>query len=478
MKGFLSFFHPRYPVVLVYMLQNTEYQVGSYLRWYWRTGNFNRVMKRRSLHRTKPARLLLLALRAGMVLQLGLALFFAWMWFDRGTAGVWLFALALLVSYPVVWAHLIVVPLVAARIFIAAPRNRRLVAQSRRIFAKHKGVKIAVAGSYGKTTMKELLSTVLAEAKTVASTPGNKNVSVSHAAFAARLTGKEDVLIIEYGEGHPGDVARFADITRPDIGVITGIAPAHLDQYASLEAAAQDIFNLADYLGDQQVYVNADSVAAQSFIKDTHIPYDAKGVGEWKTNGVQVGFDGVRFTMKNGTHTLQLHSELLGRHQIGPLAAVAALAGHLGLSGEQIQAGIAKTVPFEHRMQPRQLGGAWIIDDTYNGNIDGVRAGLALLAELPARRKIYVTPGLVDQGVETTRVHLEMGELIAAAKPDLVVLMQNSVQPHIMAGLKKAGFAGDLRIEEDPLGFYTGLEQFVAAGDLWLLQNDWPDNYQ
>lgn len=477
MKGVVSFYLPSYPTVIIYMLQSTEYQVGPYLSWYWRTGNFRTVMKRRSLHKTRSARLLLLFLRIGMLLQILLGLFFMWLWFSRGTPGAWQFGLSLLVSYPVLWAHLVVVPLIAGRIFLAGPRERRLIAQSRKIFANHKGTKIAVAGSYGKTTMKELLGTVLAEGKNVAITPANKNVSSSHAIFASKLTGDEDVLVIEYGEGRPGDVARFADITQPSIGVITGIAPAHLDQYPTMEAAALDIFSLTDYLQDQQVYVNKESEAVQPFIKDTHTAYSTQGVGEWKVSAVQVGFDGVHFTMKKGAQTLQLHSELLGRHQIGPLAAVAALADQLGLTKAQIQEGISKTVPFEHRMQPRQLGGAWIIDDTYNGNIDGIKAGLALLTELPAKRKIYVTPGLVDQGIETERVHRHMGELIAAAKPDQVVLMQNSAEPHISAGLKAAGYQGEVTIEDDPLSFYTGLEHLVAAGDLWLLQNDWTDNY-
>ena len=168
---------------------------------------------------------------------------------------------------------------------------------------------------------------------------------------------------------------------------------------------------------------------------------------------------------------------MLGRHHLGFLALVAALALELGLTEKQVQAGIAKTKPFEHRMQPYQLAGAWVIDDTYNGNLEGIRAGTQLLKDLKAKRKIYVTPGLVDQGEETERVHREAGELIAAAQPDLVVLMQNSVTKFIEQGLKTGGFKGELRIETNPLDFYTNLTHFVATGDLVVMQNDWTDNY-
>jgi UDP-N-acetylmuramyl pentapeptide synthase len=104
-------------------------------------------------------------------------------------------------------------------------------------------------------------------------------------------------------------------------------------------------------------------------------------------------------------------------------------------------------------------------------------AGTALLHELPARRKWYITPGLVDQGRETGRIHVRVGELITAAQPDVVVLMANSVTGYIESGLRSGGYGGRVRIETDPLHFYTNLSYFVAAGDLVMMQNDWTDNY-
>ncbi len=477
LKGLASFYTPSYPTTVIYMLQGTEYQFLPYLRWYWRTTDFQTVRRRGTLKRTKAARLLLLAVRGGSVMQLVIGLSLVGLWIAHGSLALGLSGLSLLISYPVVWAHLIILPLLLGRVFIVWPRQRRLIRQSKHIFAQHKGTKIAVAGSYGKTTMKELLGTVLSEGKRVAITPANKNVASSHAIFAAGLTGHEDVLVIEYGEGAPGDVGKFAETTQPSIGIITGVAPAHLNKYPTLQAAAEDIFSLADYLHDQNVYVNDESEAAQAFIKPEHIRYNAEGVGDWRIADIRLDYTGTSFVLKRGKQVLELQSGLLGRHQVGPLAATAVLAGQLGLTKKQIEAGIATTKPFEHRLQPRPLGGAWIIDDTYNGNIDGIKAGLGLLKELPAKRKIYVTPGLVDQGVETKRVHHEMGELIAAAQPDKVVLMENSVTSYIQAGLRQGDYEGEVEVEDDPLTFYTNLEHLIAAGDLWMLQNDWPDNY-
>jgi UDP-N-acetylmuramyl pentapeptide synthase len=479
LRALYALYGPRHASTIVYMLQSTEYQVGPYLAWYWRTQNFANVMKRRTLELTKAARLLRMALAFGMAIQIVFGVRFILLGALGDMTGGVYFGLALLISYPVVWAHLVVIPLELGRLFIIKPKVAQSINRSERIFAEHPGVKIAVAGSYGKTSMKELLLAVLSEGLKVAATPANKNVASSHAVFASKLKGDEDVLIIEYGEAAPGDIMRFATTTHPTHGIITGLAPAHLDHYKTLEAAGKDIFTLADYLKNENVYANGDSLPMLPFIQDAKgvRVYDANGTLGWRVNDLKLTPTATSFTLTKGKETLKLSSGLLGRHQVGPLSIAAALALELGLTPKQVEAGIAKTRPFEHRMEPRQLGGAWIIDDTYNGNLEGVRAGTQLLASLEAKRKFYVTPGLVDQGDEKARVHVEMGELIAAAKPDVVVLMKNSVTAYIEEGLIKGGFNGEIQVEDNPLEYYKNLEHFVAAGDVVLMQNDWTDNY-
>lgn len=478
MSVLFSLYSKRYPTILVYMLQSTEYEAGPYLKWYWQTNNFSAVMYRRTLHRTKAARLLLLVLRLGILVEIiaGITLIALWHFADY-TSGL-AFGLALVVGYPVIWAHLIVLPLVLGRIFIVRPRQWRQIEASKKIFANFSGAKIAVAGSYGKTSMKELLLAILSEGRNVKATPANKNVSISHAHFAQKLSGDEDILIIEYGEGRPGDVARFTEITQPTHAIITGLAAAHLDKYKTVQNAGVDIFSVAQNLPEDAVFVNAESPEAREFIKPGYNTYSEAGVLGWQVHNVRVSVNGMEFTMKRDRQTLELKSGLLGRHQVGPLVLAAALALEFGIEPAEIRRAMAKTKPFEHRMEPYQLGGAWIIDDTYNGNLEGIRVGTALLKELPGKRKIYATPGLVDQGKDSARIHRAMGQLIAGAQPDIVVLMQHSVTPDIQAGLEKAGFAGELIISDDPLDFYNNLQLFVAKGDLVMMQNDWPDNYK
>ncbi len=476
-RRFIYFFSPGFAKTIVYMLQSTEYQVGPYLRWFWRVNDFMKVMYRRQLTMTKAARGLLLVLRTGITTQLLVALVLAGLSIKDQNFMFALIAFAILISAPVVWAHLIALPLFIGRWLIVKPLSSRKVNHSAKVFQNHPGTKIAIAGSYGKTTMKEMLLTVLSEGKKVAATEANKNVATSHAEFARKLEGNEEILIIEYGEGAPGDVAKFARVTRPNIGVITGLAPAHLDKYKTLQRAGEDIFSLAEYLSGKSVYVNAESEELKPFLKKDYILYSSSEAAGWKISNPKISIAGLSFTMSRGNKKLSIKAPVLGKHQIGPIALVCALAFDIGLSSSQIETGAANITPFEHRMQAYQLGAAWVIDDTYNGNINGLKAGLELLSKLTAKRKIYITPGLVDQGPENKNVHNKLGGLIAKSGADEVVLMKNSVTDYITSGMEQANFKGKLKIEDDPLAFYSNLDQFVAAGDLVLMQNDWTDNY-
>lgn len=476
MKQFFSLYSLKYPEVLVYMLQNTDYSPGAYIKWYWRVDDFSKVMYRRRLQRTKPAKLLLVCLVIGMLTQVIIGLLLIILTY-RNIGILTFLGWVFILTYPIVWAHLVVVPLIMGRLLIINHRDNVMIEKSKDIFLNHSAVKIVIVGSYGKTTMKELLGTVLSGYKKVAITPANKNVSISHALFANKLTGDEEVLVIEYGESKPGDIKRFAQITRPDVGIITGLAPAHLDKYPDLKSAGTDIFSIVEFVGADNTYVNTDSEATKAFVRPEYHKYNKAGVRGWKVKDVKIDFEGLSFNMIKDKQLIKLKSGLLGRHQIGPLAVVAILSLELGLTIKQVEAGVAKTKSFEHRMQPRSINGAWILDDTYNGNIDGIIAGLKLLEELPAKKKIYVTPGLVDQGIETEKVHIFMGKEIARTNPDVVVLMKNSTTPYIKKGLDTYGYNGELIIETDPLKFYTNIEHFIASGDVMLLQNDWPDNY-
>ncbi len=466
-----SRYRPRYVRSLVYMLQASEYRVGEYLSWLHRVRDFSSVENRRRLTRSPKALLL-----QGIGWLLWLAILVGGAGVASSGAHGYILGAAVILASPFLLAYGIVVPLLAIQL-AQRPIEVAVAFRTRRILTRHKALTIAVAGSFGKTSMREILKTVLAEGKRVAAPPHSHNTLLGISAFAATLRGDEEVLIFELGEYYPGDVRTLCDIVQPDIGIITGVNEAHLEKFKTLDRTARTIFELADFLGDRPVYVNGESELAQKSVRPNHRTYSRNGVGAWSIEAAQTGLAGTSFTLVCGTERLPLVSSLLGLHQVGPLAVAAAIARDVGLSPAQIAAGIAKVAPFEHRLEPiRDGSGVVILDDSYNGNPDGVRAVIAFLASLTGRR-LYVTPGLVEMGAQTEAVHRAIGCELAAAGVDTVVLIRNSVTPFIEQGLNDSHYRGTIVWYEDALSAHRALPHLTVGGDIVLLQNDWPDQY-
>lgn len=465
----LSMYRPLYLRALVYMLQENLYDFRPYFTWYVRTGDFSKVMNRKKLVMTTKAKLLLawlwLLIAIGWLISAYLIL-----------NGLFVFLVLLVVIAPQVLAVGLVAPLAVGTILIQRPREKRIVAAAKTKLAAHKGIKIAIVGSFGKTTMKEILSAVLAEGKKVAATPGNMNTPLGISRFIDRLDGSEEVLIFELGEYYPGDIRDLCHLVQPDMGVITGINEAHLERFKSIDRTIATIYELADYLGDKPLWVNGESKLAAENLRKGNVAYTRKGVGPLKVQHAKTGLAGTDFQIVGGGTKLRLHSDLLGMHNVGPLAAGVAIAENLGLHSAQIEAGITKTKPFDHRMQPAEAGGIWTIDDSYNGNPDGARVAIEFLADLKDHRRVYVTPGLVEVGSATADVHREIGRKLAG-NVDVVILVNNSATPFIAEGLKEKNFAGEVLWYDDGLSCLSALSQITKPGDVVLLQNDWSDNY-
>ena len=477
-KWYWTWYLPSVVRTIAYMLQASEYNIVSYWQWLCRVQDLRVVSKRNSLRMTAKAKLIRAFLATAYLLLWVSVVILLYVGIRDSHYALVLGGMSVLLLLP--WLlSLAVVPLVwVGETCMQRPRTRRTIRAATRKIAQHPGRKIAIAGSYGKTTMKETLKTILSVKLDVAATPGNLNTPLGTVKFAGHLSGQEEVVIFELGESHTGDVAELCEITQPSIGVVTGINEAHLASFGSLENTVATVFELGEYLGDKPLYKNAESeLVLKEIAADDPLAYSARGVNGWRVRDVSSGLDGTKFRAQKDEIDIELHSGLLGVHQVGPLIACVDIAYQLGLSPEQIVEGVGYTKPFAHRMQPRQaLSGAWIIDDTYNGNPQGVAVGLEFLKQADVSgRKIYVTPGLVEQGDATKQVHMAIGE--QAAFCDEVVLMRNSTTDFIRAGLKKAQFVGKLTVIDDPLAFYRQIDGYIERGDVALLQNDWPDNY-
>jgi UDP-N-acetylmuramoyl-tripeptide--D-alanyl-D-alanine ligase len=458
------------------MLQASEYNIRDYLAWYHKTNNFSRVERRKKFVKTSKG-LLLLAIAWVIVFGLvGLAVSMLWISVSPFS---YLFLLLIAVFSPYFLAYGIIVPLLIIKIVIQWPAEYLIINRARQRLKLHGAVKIGVAGSFGKTTMREILKIVLSEGRRVAAPPHSYNTLLGISQFVKTLKGDEEVLIFELGEYYPGDVRKACHLVQPSVGVITGINEAHLEKFKTIERTTKTIYELADYLGDKPVYVNGENELAQKSALTDHILYNREQVGDWKIENPKSDLDGTSFTLAKGATKLQLKSKLLGLHQVGPLAVAAEIALKLGLSFEQIVSGINKTMPFDHRLEPKTDGsGVITLDDSYNGNPDGVRAVIEFLASLNNHRRFYVTPGLVEMGARTKEVHEQIGRSLARAKVEKVVLIKNSVTPYIESGLEEEKYQGEILWFDDALTAFASLKYLTVEGDVVLLQNDWPDQYK
>jgi len=319
---------------------------------------------------------------------------------------------------------------------------------------------IGIAGSYGKTTMKEVVSTMLSEKYEVLKTPENVNtpLGIAHL-ILKKLNADTQVLVVEMGEYTRGDIRDICSLVKPQTAIITGINEAHLERMGSIENTTAAIFELAQYMNQKGLLVlNEDN----SLIRESYHSYCTTQ----KIELVSI--------KKEST----LVSNLLGRYAKAVLQAGAAVSRYLGLTEEQIRLGASKVSPLPHRLQPIEGSrGVLVIDDSYNGNPEGVTEAIYLLSTYVGRRKVYVTPGLVETGDKNESVHKKIGKQLSAVA-DRVVLIKNSATPYIAEGLMEHGFD-----KNHIIWFKTAHEAHAAMGeiieqnDVVLFQNDWPDNY-
>ena len=365
-----------------------------------------------------------------------------------------------------------------------------LISRARRRLKALPGLKIiAVAGSYGKTTAKSALAKVLEQKYRVAATADSINTPLGIAEFIRhKISAETEFAVIELGEHYPGDIRELCGIIKPDIGVITGINESHLERMGSLKAIIGTVFELADGVkSGGKLAINIDD----KNVRDNYAAYMPAGNALFYSGENDSRFAGAirnfsfdeqtlanSFDLELGGESARVSSRILGGY-IRQIAGLCAVVGQLaGLNLAQIAAGISSIEPVKHRLEPiMNSRGLLIIDDGYNGNPDGVREAINLLMKFKSRRKVFVTPGLVELGQSSPEIHREIGRQLASAA-DLAILIKNSVTPYIEEGFLGAG--GD---KSKIAWFDTAPEAHKQLGgllkpnDVILFQNDWGDQY-
>ncbi len=294
-----------------------------------------------------------------------------------------------------------------------------LGAAARAARAQFKGVVIGVAGSNGKTTVKEMLAEILQRGGPCLATRGNLNNHLGVPMTLLRLKSTHRTAVIEMGANRRGDVEQLVQIARPSIGLITNAGAEHLEGFGSLEGAARAEGEMVAGLPERGTAIlNADDTFAslwQAMSAAPAITFGLRHEADFRAEDLQWQADpegfraGFRLVCPQGTSSVTL--ALAGRHNVLNALAAAAAAVSAGAPLTDVAAGLGAMRAVKGRLQLRRTRhGAWLIDDSYNANPSSVRAGLTVLSELDGRRWL-VLGDMAELGSFAEASHRETGEL-------------------------------------------------------------------
>lgn len=332
---------------------------------------------------------------------------------------------------------------------------------------------VAITGSNGKTTLKEMIAAILRERGPVLSTAGNLNNDVGVPLTLLRLQ-DEAFAVVEMGANHLGEIRYLSELAQPDVAVLNNAGRAHLEGFGSEENIARGKAEIVTGLQPRGTFVyNADSrwaplwrdLAAGRNCLTFGIAAgaDVTSPGSARLDWTDRGFHNA-FAIRTAAGTVDVQLALAGAHNRSNALAAAAAATVLGCTLEQIRAGLARVEPVRGRLCPlRRPDGAWVIDDSYNANPDSVAAAIAVLAAARGRR-LLVIGDLAELGPDSGALHAGIGTQAKAAGVDaLYTVGVASEAAHHSFGAGAAHFA-------DRAALVDALRRTVRPGDVVLIK--------
>jgi len=363
----------------------------------------------------------------------------------------------------------------AAAVAVVVDPLRALADLARWRRGRFRGPVIGVTGSSGKTSTKETLATLLGEVALVAKSPASFNNAIGVPRTLLDARADAEVLVLEIGTNHHGEIAALCEIAQPTDAIVTGIGHAHLEGLGSQDGIAREKGALPASLPPGGVCVlphddkYRDELAARTAARV--VTFGERDGADVVAAGAWLHAEGTSFLLRGpliGAER-QVTVPLLGGHAARNVAAALAMGAALGHPLERLLAGLPRLAAARGRLQRLSAGGVTFLDDSYNANPDSVRAGLAVLRSLPARRRIFVFGGMLELGASSERLHCDLGEAVASAA-DILVTVGDLPRPTAL-GARAAGLGEHQLVEarnvDEAVGALTAL---VAPGDVVLVK--------
>ena len=399
------------------------------------------------------------------------------------TVNLWFAVLALV--FFILFSFVVILLANTCMIPIEKTINQWYINDAKQKIGLHTGlIKIAITGSYGKTSVKHFLEAILSEKYHVLITPNSYNTPLGVVrTIREQLQPIHEVFIAEMGAKKRGDIREICNIVNPGYGILTAAGAQHLEFFGSLENIKQTKLEVITALPATGVgFVNFDNITSQdipqttkakicSFAVDSEADYTAKNI-TFKNKGMS--FE-VYHDMEK---VLTLETKLLGAHNVSNLLACCGIALHLKVEKYQIENAVKHIEPVSHRLEVKKLpNGITIIDDAFNSNPVGAKMALDVLKRFEGNKKIIITPGMIELGNSAYELNFEFGQMVATHTDRAILVGIKQTKP-LQDGLIASGYAADnLFVCKNLNEANEQLMRIVQTGDVVLYENDLPDNY-
>lgn len=311
---------------------------------------------------------------------------------------------------------------------------------------------IGVTGSFGKTSTKEYVATILSTKHTVLKTEASKNSPIGIAeTILEKLSATHDVFVVEMGAYKKGEIARMANMVKPEIGIVTAINAQHQDLFGTIETTMKAKYELiAGLVGKPIAIVNADNeytrhmsqwakrhgftVWVYTKEKQSKIAADKTFAAE----SINADLKGISFDVVVGKERAHVDAPVLGEHQVSNILAAIAGAVAAGMSLEDAARGAHRIKPFTKTLEAIPgINGSMYINDTFNNNPDGAKAALAVLANAKGRKVLIFQP-MIELGSFARMSHQDVGE-VAGQVCDDIILTNTNFSDDFITGVHSSG---------------------------------------
>ena len=331
---------------------------------------------------------------------------------------------------------------------------------------------IAVTGSAGKTTTKEAIAHVLSTQFRELKSEGNFNNHFGLPLMLLKLEPEYDVAVIEMGMSHAGEIRELAKIAQPEIGVVTNVAPVHLEFFDSLAGIARAKYELVEALPANGVAVlNADDEYVSQFGRDFKgkvVMYGTRATADVRAENIRSkGTDGAEFDVVIGGVREHATLPLVGEHNVLNALAAVVVGLERGLKPAEAVGALATLAAADKRGQVLQVGNITVINDCYNSNPKAMEAMVDALAAMAAKRRIVVAGEMLELGPAGEEMHLQAGKHIAEQKIDALLGVRGLAQA-MVEGARKAGTRAEFVAGSEEAGEWLARE--TRDGDVVLLK--------